>query len=140
MNKIVGFSFLLLLLLLISCNPRRELIPFVPVNVFINIQDPQYNALMGITGWVYVEGGSRGIIVYRSDLNTFVAMDRHSTFKPENPCGGVVVDNNNITATDTCSGAVYQLMDGAPFSGPSEYGLQLYRTQFDGVNILRIFN
>ena len=128
-----------LIIVLISCRNRNGVIPYVPFEIYINIQNPQYNALNGIGGWVYANGGSRGLIIFRSDLNTFVALDRHSTYKPEKPCAIVFVDSNNITATDTCSGAVFQLRDGSPMSGPATVGLQQYRTSFDG-NIIRIWN
>ncbi len=128
-----------LLLAFYACRNRDGVIPYVPFDININIQNPQYNKLNGLGGWVYVSAGSRGLIVFRSDFNTFVALDRHSTYKPERTCAIVFVDDNNITATDTCSGSVFQLMDGSPMNGPATIGLQQYRTSFDG-NIIRIWN
>lgn len=131
--------FIILLLAFSACRNRNGVIPYVPFEIYVNIQNPQYNTLNGIGGWAYVNEGSRGLIVFRSDLNTFMAYDRHSTYKPERTCAIVFVDNNNITATDTCSGSVFQLIDGTPIDGPATIGLQQYRTSFDG-NIIRIWN
>ncbi|MCB9185977.1 MAG: hypothetical protein H6601_04450 [Flavobacteriales bacterium] len=114
-------------------------IPYVPVNYQLVVSNPQFVALQATGGWVYINGGSKGIIVYRFSPEEFRAYDRHCTFQINDNCR-VNVDNTNITAVDTeCCDSHFLLVDGAPIDGPANIGLQQYNTQFDG-NTLMIFN
>jgi nitrite reductase/ring-hydroxylating ferredoxin subunit len=137
MQKSILFSFILVLIL--SCNQNKSFIPYVQVNTVVNTQDPQYQKLNGIGGWAYVEGGSKGIIVFRVDVEKFMAYDRHCTYQSSNSCSKVHVDENSIYAIDTCCDSKFQLIDGNPIEGPAPVGLQQYNTSFDG-NIIQIFN
>lgn len=139
-NLFTKFLFLSVLCITISsCRRNTSYIPRVPVDVIINTLDPAYQKLNGIGGWVYVEGGSKGIIVFRSDYNDFMAFDRHCTYTPENSCSKVSVDYFNLYATDSCCNSKFQLIDGNPVEGPASIGLQQYNTSFDG-NIIQIWN
>lgn len=122
-----------------SCKQNKSFIPFVAVNVVINIQDPAFQKLNGIGGWAYAEGGSKGLIIFKSDFDKFMAYDRHCTYKPSNSCSKVNVDENGILAIDTCCLSKFQLIDGNPIEGPAAVGLQQYNTSFDG-NIIQVWN
>ena len=122
-----------------SCRKSNSFIPNIPVQLVVNTLDPQYQNLNGIGGWSYIEGGSRGIIVFRNDFNEFKAYDRHCSFEPENTCGQVSVSDNNLFAKDSCCTSQFQLIDGLPVDGPATRGLQQYSTSFDG-NIIQIWN
>lgn len=115
-------------------------VPSVPFDFTININLPSYNSLLGVGGWAYVEGGSKGIIVYRANPDQFVAFDRHS---PANGGGCeqplVTNDDNFLQLDDLCNNARFSLVDGSPISG-SDYGLRQYSTFFDGQSNLRIYN
>jgi hypothetical protein len=102
---------------------------------------PSYNGLVGVGGWTYVAGGSRGIIVYRRAIDEFVAFDRHSPMDPDAICGlPLYPDNDNfLILIDSCSSARYSLYDGSVVAN-SEYGLRQYATTFNGTNMLRIYN
>ena len=115
-------------------NNRR--IPYVPVNAVLYISDPQFNRLNVVGGWVYINGGSRGIIVYRRGQDDFVAYDRHCTFEPDNACGRVSVNNTQIQAVDSCCGSEFILTDGNVTKGPATIPLQDYITSFDGARVL----
>ncbi len=41
-------------------------VPPVAVDISININNPAYNALAVPSGWLYLSGGSQGLIVYRN--------------------------------------------------------------------------
>ena len=115
--------------------------PNVPVDVTIDLSFPSYSALQGVSGYTYVNGGSRGIIVYRKSLDEFVAFDRHSPADIEGTCVEPLYPdaNNFLELIDSCNNARFSLYDGSPISN-SEYGLRQYATQYNGSNILRIFN
>jgi hypothetical protein len=128
------------LLFLVSCNEEDYPIPNVPVNVMINLDLPSYNVLNAPGGFVYVNGGSRGIVVYRN-FDQFVALDRHSTFNSQDPCAIVQVNpDNNFELIDTCSGSIFSIMSGVVTKGPAKFGLKQYNTTWDGAYTVRIFN
>lgn len=116
-------------------------VPSIPFDMTIDINLPSYYPLQGVGSWVYVLGGSRGIIVYRRSLDEFVAFDRHSPMDPNGTCFlPLFPDQDNfLQLKDTCSSALFSLYDGGPISG-SQFGLRQYATQFNGLNLLRIYN
>jgi hypothetical protein len=133
---------LALLLLSSKCsNQNQHPVPYVPVDVTINLQLPSYSELQGVGGWAYVNGGSRGIIVYRKNIDQFVAFDRHSPADPDGTCSlPLFPDSQNfLQLKDTCNNAIFSLYDGSPVSNCS-YGLRAYATQFNGNELLRIYN
>ncbi|MCF8276508.1 MAG: hypothetical protein K9J17_07220 [Flavobacteriales bacterium] len=114
-------------------------IPYVPVNYQLTVSNPQFSPLLAVGGWVYINGGSKGIIVYRFSPEEFRAYDRHCTFQINDGCR-VTMDNTAITAVDSeCCHSKFLIIDGAPIDGPAAIGLQQYNAQFDG-NTLLIFN
>lgn len=114
-------------------------IPLVNVDITIHINDPAYNVIAVPGGWTYVNGGSRGIIIYRISNNEFKAYDRHCTYDSSNSCALVSVDVTNITALDDCCGSKFLLTDGSVTKAPANLPLKQYQTSFDG-QVLRIFN
>lgn len=130
---------LLLALTLLGCRDRYAGIPNVNVDIYINTQNPEFQSLNGLGSWKYINGGSKGIILFNVDLNNFVAYERHCPFQPENSCSKVSVDESNLFATDTCCSSQFQLIDGSVHAGPSALPLKAYNTSFDG-NIIRIWN
>ena len=137
------FIFLLLVGVLISsCNKNKNHpVPNIPFDKTINITLPSYSDLMGVGGWCYVAGGSKGIIVYRRGVDDFVAFDRHSPADENGDCGTPLTpDNDNyLVLNDVCNDASFSLYDGSPISN-SEFGLRQYQTQWNGNEMLRIFN
>lgn len=125
-----------------SCkkNNSGNPVPVIPTDMTININLPTYNSLIGVGGWCYVVGGSKGIVVYRRSLDEFVAFDRHSPANDglcANPL--VIDDDNNLQLIDSCNNAVFSLVDGSPIAN-SEFGLRAYVTFFNGTDQLRIYN
>ena len=130
-------------LLLTGCKKDKNVnVPLVAVDISININLPEYNALAVTGGWAYINGGSQGLIVYRKSPEEFVAMDRHCTYRPEDLCR-VYVDDSQIIARDTVStnacGSAFLLLDGSVINGPAVPGLKLYNTTFNGT-YLHVFN
>lgn len=125
-----------------SCDPLRDHpVPEVGVSVQINIMLPSYSSLQSVGGYAYVNGGVKGLIVYRKSIAEFVCFDRMSTAEGGMECEPVDVDPDNyLFLNDSCSDAVYSLIDGSLISGNAEYGLRPYRTNFDEVSTLFITN
>lgn len=121
-----------------GCRKEQERIPYVPVNFSIDLTLPAYFDLTIPTGWTYVSGGSRGIIIYRNSQNEFTAIDRHSTYNIGDYCK-VEVSDDNVILVDPCSESTWLITDGSVVSGPTNLPLQQYNTQFNG-NILYVYN
>jgi len=125
-----GFILLVLLVITSGCRDRNtDRIPDVPVNIAINIYPPDFFNLTVPSGWVYITGGSRGIIVYRKSADEFVALERHSPFQPEDNCA-VVVDEDNVLVSDPCSDSQWLITDGTIVQGPTAFALETYNTSF----------
>ena len=133
----IGLLFLtsIWVLSLTSCKKDDDAVPNVSVNIVISTTDPSYNDLNAVGGWIYLTGGSRGIIVYRYSIDEFMAYDRHCTYEPLESCAIVEVDQSGIIAEDLCCGSQFLLTDGSVIDGPASVSLKLYQTSFDGNNL-----
>lgn len=124
----------------LACKKQQDQIPIASVNFSINISNPSYLNIQSPGGWVYVSGGSLGIIVYRNSQTDFSAYDRHSPYQVENRCR-VAVDSSNFYIIDACSDSKFLLTDGSPVSGPASNSLTTYQTSFNqNSNVLRVYN
>ncbi len=143
-KKIKIISAFLLSCIIFSCAKQTTSssnnLPYVAVNVVLYPNDPGYFKIQAIGGWVYYGGaGINGLIIYRKTTNDFIALERASTFYPDNAGALAKVQTDNFTCKDTISGSKWQIVDGAIISGPATYPMRKYQTTYDG-NALRIFN
>jgi nitrite reductase/ring-hydroxylating ferredoxin subunit len=137
--RLVVFIFSLLSVVSIySCRKDKQSpdIPYVSVNIQLYPNTLDY---IPVSGWVYVSGGNRGLIVYRLTSNEFMAYERTCPYDAQKENAKVQMESSGIIAVDSCCGSRYVLTDGSPIQGPSGYPLQQYQTSYDG-NELRIFN
>jgi hypothetical protein len=127
-------------LFLFSCQETNYPIPDVPVNISINLGLPSYSTLNAAGGFVFIDGGSRGIVVYRN-FDEFVALDRHSTYNSQEDCAIVEINPiNTFELLDTCSGSTFSILSGVVVSGPAQFGLKRYNTYWDGAYTVNIYN
>jgi nitrite reductase/ring-hydroxylating ferredoxin subunit len=114
-------------------------VPPVTVDISINVNNPAYADIAVPGGWLYLSGGSQGLIVYRTSADAFVAWDRHCTYQPANLCR-VFVDESELIARDTaCCHSAFLISNGSVVQGPASLSLQRYNTSFNGTT-LRIYN
>lgn len=137
--KLFSVIALLFLSVVISCKKNSSPIPYVPVSIQINLSNPDYFTLKSPGGWLYVTGGSKGLIIYRYDQNTFRAYDRHCPYHPDDACSKLSVENSGLTVKDTCCSSVFSILDGSILGGPADRNMVEYKSSFDG-NILSINN
>lgn len=135
-----------LLVSIISCKKKNKQsvsnnpVASVPVNVVLYPNDPLNFKIQAIGGWMYLDGkGVNGIIVYRKSQEEFVAIERTSSYLPDNAGAKVKVLSDNFTLRDTVSDSRWRILDGTVTKGPAEWALRLYGTSYDG-NALRIVN
>lgn len=113
--------------------------PTAYVDLYVNITFPSYAMLNSVGGWVYVNGGVRGILLYRKSVSEFIAYERNCTYQPNTPCATVFVDVNGLILRDTCCGSKFLITDGSVNQTPATIPLTRYQTTFDG-NEVHIFN
>jgi hypothetical protein len=122
----------------------QDNIAYQTVNITMYPNDPLYFKLQTVGGWVYINGGVNGIIVYRKTATNsptdFVALERTSTALPDDPYAKVKVQSDNFTLKDTISGSKWQIFDGGILAGPANQALRQYNAVFDGINTLKIRN
>jgi len=138
--KYLLFSFTLIILC--GCIKYNQTpVPNIPFDITIDLNLPSYDALNGTGGWAYANGGSRGIIVYRRAIDEFIAFDRHSPADLDGVCSQPLfpMTSNFLVLKDTCNNATFSLYDGSPMSG-SEFMLRQYIVNYNGSNLLRIYN
>lgn len=134
--------FVSILSFFISCkkDKENEPVPNTYVDIYININEPAYNNLNAVSGWIYITGGNRGIIVYRKSLTEFLAFDRTCTYNSSAANARVFVDIDNITVKDTTCGSKFIITDGSVLNTPASLPLKQYTTSFDGSAYVHIYN
>ncbi len=126
----------------------QDSIPYQTVNITLYPNDPIYasgtHPIQSVNGWIYINGGVNGIIVYRktaiNSSNDFIAIERTSTALPNNANAKAIVQLDNFTLKDTISGSRWQIIDGGLISGPATQNLRLYTAVYDGLGTLTIRN
>ena len=110
-----------------GCVDTPGVIPYVDVQVDLNLSLPAYNNLNFPGNWLYISGGSRGLIVYRYTLDEFVVLDRHATWDVGAGCQ-CTVSPDGYTIEDPCSGSQWYIFDGSIIQGPTTAPLERYTT------------
>lgn len=114
-----------------SCSPdmQDDPIPFVPFSpIVLNLNLPSYLALKSDGGHVVVDGGVRGIIVYRKSASEYLAFEQNCSYQPNNACAQVMVNASNLFMEDACCGSTFNFSAGSPTGGPAWRPLRQYRT------------
>ena len=123
-----------------SCKKdRRTEIPNVYVNLYLDVNSTMYLELNLVGGWVNITGGYRGITVYRSSTDDFVAFERTCPHDADVESAYVSVDDSGLTLTCASCGSRFLILDGSVVDGPSTLPLKQYYTTYDGTT-LHIFN
>jgi hypothetical protein len=129
--KSVSSFFLVLTLFFtfISCQNTnvRDDIPRIYVYEEVNLNDFTYNALKLIGGFVYLNSGVRGIIIYKKSQNQYLAFERDCPYLPKNSCALVSMDKSTLYLADTCCTSKFDF-DGNPIGGPAQFPVLQYRT------------
>ncbi len=122
-------SAFFLFVMLASCNEKEgDYIPYVYVNFQINVESTQYLELNPIGGWIYLNGGYKGILIYRYSVDEFRAYERACPEGPLSDCR-IEVESSPI-AIDSCSMTRYLMIDGSPIEGPGKMSLKQYNTSY----------
>ena len=134
------FLILLSLISFLSCknDNRNGTIPNVFVDIQINLSNIEYQPLQTVGGYVNIDGGVRGIILYRNLNNDYLAFERNCPNAPNEDCARVAVDSSNLYIQCPCCTSQFDF-EGSAISGPSPYPLKRYSTSVNN-NFLSITN
>jgi len=126
-----------------GCEKETEILPYAKVNYSITISpglsDLGVNGLMVLPTTDQYDGVG-GLILYRADVNYYIAFDRACPNEKSETCV-VGIDDSEITVSCPCCGSVFIFTyDGCMISeGPASYPLKAYQTTKSG-NYLYITN
>jgi len=118
-------------------NVANNPVPNIPVSYVTYPGDPSNFKLQPIGGWIYVDNiGINGIIIYRKSQEEFVAIERTSSYLPDNKGAKVKVLNDNFTLRDTVSGSQWRIFDATVTQGPASWALRTYGTSYNGNSLV----
>ena len=133
-----------ILLFVTSCKKNEsninqyENIPQIGVNVYLQLDQPAYFNLSTTGGYVYLNEGARGVIIYRT-IDAYNAYERHSPHRSNEECAFVSADSSGIYAVEECDGIKYYLLDGTVATGNASVPLLQYQTQ-ESQGTLHVYN
>ena len=140
MRKIL---LVLTILSLFACNDDsnefRDLLPDIPVNQPIFLNNPEFIDLQVVGGWAYSQGGISGIIIYHYGIDTYLAFERSAPHLSPQACSQMVV-KNSLTMECDCDDSVFNILNGAPLTEGVNYTARQYRVLTTGPNTLQITN
>lgn len=148
MNRFFFGLTLIGLIAFSSCNrTANEPIPTGPVNITIDLNLADYQALIVPGNFIYVEGGVKGVLVMHDYDDNWHAFERTCAWEPLSSCSKIWVDTPNIQlrcGNPTAGGFVkccesQYYFNGFPSNGPARGSLARYRISRIG-NLLQIYN
>jgi len=132
-TKKINSSLLLLMLAVSGYSQADDAIPFAAFSeITTNLTFPEYRPLKSDGGFIEIDGGVRGILVYRVDPTTYIAYERNCPYRATEACARVDVDISKIFLIDRCCGSNFNFADGYPTNGPASRPLRRYRTSLTG--------
>lgn len=135
---------LLLLCLLISTfscekNDTDDLLQDISVDVVIDLNLPQYIDLQTPTGWVYTNGGLKGILIQNIGVGNppYKAFERAC---PNNDCVSPMTFDGSLKLTCKCDASEYSIIDGSPQTEGDIHFAREYRVLVTSPSTLNITN
>ena|SRR6185369_16815354 len=124
-----------------ECKKDNSTIPNVSVDLYVYLSIPSSINLNSQGGWIYVNGGVKGIIVYRRSNEEFAAYERACPYDPNESSALVEVDSSNILAVDRHCGSKFNLLDNTIINGPTTRSLKAYHADYDASgNTVHVYN
>ncbi len=121
-----------------SCSPEPidDPIPTATfADIYLNLMLPE-NAILQQTGnYRYINGGVRGLIVYRAGTSQFRVFERNCSYQPNTACATVEVHSSGLYMHDVCCGSQFSFT-GHPSGGPAWRPLRQYQAILNGNELL----
>jgi hypothetical protein len=138
-NLIRSGFHIAVLFFVISSSCKSEMtddpIPFIPFSaITINLNLPEYQGLR-TSGFVYIDGGVRGILLYKASTSSYIAYERNCSYQPNEACATVEMHASTLYMVDPCCGSSFALATGEPAGGPAWRPLRKYETILSGTEL-----
>ena len=133
-------KFLVLFLIIISsCGDRNDYIRNVYVDVEIDLSLPEFSPLNTVGNSIFIEGGNKGIIIYRFSNYEYNIYDRNCSYEPNLECSYIDSINSTIAMCGCCSSAFLLDQNGVAANSPAVLPLKQYNYSLNNT-LLHIFN
>ena len=133
-------KFLIIFLLSIfSCGDSNNYIRNVYVDVEIDLSLPEFSNLNTVGNSLFIEGGNKGIIIYRHSNYEYKIYDRNCSYEPNLECSYIDSINSIIAFCGCCSSAFLLDQNGSAANNPAVLPLKQYNYSLNNT-LLHIFN
>ena len=133
-------KFLVLFLIIISsCGDSNDYIRNVYVDVEIDLSLPEFSPLNTVGNSIFIEGGNKGIIIYRFSNYEYNIYDRNCSYEPNLECSYIDSINSTIALCGCCSSAFLLDQNGVAANSPAVLPLKQYNYSLNNT-LLHIFN
>ena len=131
--------FLIFLLSIFSCGDSNNYIRNVYVDVEIDLSLPEFSNLNTVGNSLFIEGGNKGIIIYRHSNYEYKIYDRNCSYEPNLECSYIDSINSIIAFCGCCSSAFLLDQNGSAANSPAVLPLKQYNYSLNNT-LLHIFN
>ena len=133
-------KFLLIFILSVfSCGDSNNYIRNVYVDVEIDLSLPEFSNLNTVGNSLFIEGGNKGIIIYRHSNYEYKIYDRNCSYEPNLDCSYIDSVNSIIAFCGCCSSAFLLDQNGSAANSPAVLPLKEYNYSLNNT-LLHIFN
>ena len=133
-------KFLIIFLLSIfSCGDSNNYIRNVYVDVEIDLSLPEFSNLNTVGNSLFIEGGNKGIIIYRYSNYEYKIYDRNCSYEPTLECSYIDSVNSIIAFCGCCTSAFLLDQNGSAANSPAVLPLKQYNYSLNNT-LLHIFN
>lgn len=133
-------KFLIIFVLSIfSCGDSNNYIRNVYVDVEIDLSLPEFSNLNTVGNSLFIEGGNKGIIIYRHSNYEYKIYDRNCSYEPNLECSYIDSVNSIIAFCGCCSSAFLLDQNGSAANSPAVLPLKQYNYSLNNT-LLHIFN
>lgn len=109
-------------------------IPNVTVDRVVSLGLPQYAALNSIGNSLAIDGGVKGIVVYRRSIDEFTASERACPYDPSVNAAIIDIDTSQVIGVDRNCGSKFSFADGSIIQGPASRPMKQYVCEYDATN------
>ena len=133
-------KFLVFFLIIISsCGDSNDYIKNVYIDVEIDLSLPEFSSLNTVGNSIFIEGGNKGIIIYRFSNYEYNIYDRNCSYEPNLECSYIDSINSTIAMCGCCSSAFLLDQNGVAANSPAVLPLKQYNYSLNN-SLLHIFN
>ena len=131
--------------LLSSCSTKDDYIRDVYVDVYLDLNLPEYSDLQVSGNSIFdvpklIAAGVEGIIIYHSVGDDYKIYDRNCSYEPSLACSFIDSISSAVAYCGCCSSAFLLSQDGAAANAPALLPLKQYRYTLLQGNQMHIYN